>query len=414
LENSGLVVPALAAALDLTFYEQREQESQLLGYLAGKHLLVILDNAEEILDANLVERMLMHAPAVKMVITTRAALNLQQEWFHPIGGMAVDAMEDDQALAAPGATHADAVALFQQCGQRAHPDFDLTRELLHVQRICRLVDGAPLAIELAAAWLKALPCEQVAQEMARSTDFLATSLRNVPARHRIMRAVLEQSWHYLTVDEKRVFRQLSVFEGGFRPSAAQAVADAPLWVLATLVEKSMLHLAQDGRYRIHALLRQLGVEKLAANPQEDAHCRARHSDYSLTFLRDRSSDIVGPRQQVVLREIQEELDNIRTAWLYAAQQGRLMQMGGAMKRCPKPSPPTAASCPYRRRAPSVRRPCRRLAEKCGYWRRRSTYRWRGCQKILPGVCRARYSARQPDHPRQRDPLRPNDHQETPS
>ena len=94
--------------------------------------------------------------------------------------MSVDAASDDHAGGRPSGTQADAIALFQQCAQRAHPDFDLNRELVYVQRICRLVDGAPLAIELAAAWLKALPCEQVAQELTRNIDILATSLRNVP------------------------------------------------------------------------------------------------------------------------------------------------------------------------------------------------------------------------------------------
>ena len=225
---------------------------------------------------------------------------------------------------------ADAVRLFQQSARRANPDFDLDRERVHVQRICRLVDGAPLGIELAAAWLKALSCEQIARELEQSLDFLSTSLRNIPDRHRSMRVVLEQTWHYLSAEEQRVFRRLSIFAGGFRADAAQAVAEASLRMLASLVEKSVLHLAQDGRYRIHSLLRQLAAEKLAGDPSELAAAQARHSTAYMAFLRDRQPSIAGPDQKHVLVEVEEEMDNIRVAWSHATRHQRLDDLYGAL------------------------------------------------------------------------------------
>ena len=327
LDGPELVVPAIAAALHFTFHEQQAQQSQLLAYLAGKQALLILDNAEQILDPALADKVLITAPNVKMLVTTREMLKLQQEWLHPVGGMGMGASNDDRSD--DQGEFDDALLLFQQCAQRVRSDFDLTHELVHPREICRLVDGAPLAIELAAAWLKALPCEQVLQELVRSIDFLAASIRDVPARHRSIRAVLAQSWHYLTEEEQRIFRRLSVFLGGFRADAAQAVASTPIWTLAALVEKSVLQLMRDGRYRIHALLRQYGAEKLTEHSDELDLVRARHSEFYLAFLAKRKQSVAGESQTLVLAEIQDEADNIRAAWTFAAANGRLVDLDRA-------------------------------------------------------------------------------------
>ena len=184
---------------------------------------------------------------------------------------------------------------------------------------CRRVDGVPLAIELSAAWLKTLPCDQIAHELAQSIDFLASSLRNVPERHRSVRAVLEQSWQHLNDEDRRAFRQLAVFVGGFRSEAAEAVAGASLWTLASLVDKSMLQLTQDGRHRTHTLLQRLGAEKLATRPSELAAVQRRHSTYYADFLDARSESIGSLDLQRILAELEEEIDNLRAAWRYAAQ-----------------------------------------------------------------------------------------------
>ncbi len=327
LDGPELVVPAIAAALHFTFHEQQAQESQLLGYLASKQTLLILDNAEQILNPDLVDRILTAAPKVKMVVTTREMLKLQQEWLHPVGGMDVGAAHDfrDDGQDRFG----DALMLFQQCAHRVRPEFNLAHEVANVQEICRLVDGVPLAIELAAAWLKALPCEQVTQELARSIDILASSMQNMPARHRSMRAVLQQSWQYLTEEEQQIFRRLSVFLGGFRADAAQAVASTPIWMLAAFVEKSVLQLMHDGRYRIHTLLRQFGAEKLSEQSDELERVRSHHSEFYLAFLAKRKQSVAGEHQTLVLAEIQDEVDNIRVAWSFAAANCRLADLDRA-------------------------------------------------------------------------------------
>lgn len=314
LDNPMLVVPAVAEALRFTFYTQTEQTEQLLRYLAGKRLLLILDNAEGRLDRTLVERILTSAPQVKLIVTSREALRVPHEWFFPLAGMRLPEPSDGDKDSWQAA---DAVQLFAGNALRARPDFDLVREQVHVTRICQLVDGAPLAIELAAAWLRILPCAQIAEEVERGLDLLATTLHGVPERHRSMSVVLEQTWRQLTGEEQRVFRRLSVFSGKFHPKAAQVVAEASFQTLATLVERSMVHLTGDGYYRMHLLLQRLGAEKLANDAAELTDVQARHAGYYMRFLGTRSKVIAGPQSAEILAEVQAEYDNVRSAWRHA-------------------------------------------------------------------------------------------------
>ena len=243
---------------------------------------------------------------------------MQHEWFFPLAGMrlpeTVDGNED-------GWQEADAVQLFVGNALRARSDFDLSREKVYVKRICRIVDGVPLAIELAAAWLRVLPCAQIAEELDTNLDLLAAKLYDIPDRHRSMRVVLEQSWRQLSHEEQRVFRQLSVFAGQFHPKAAQFVAEASFQALASLVERSMLHLTSDGFYRMHLLLRRLGEEKLASNLVEVTDVRRRHGSYYMRFLVARRETVIGPQSAEVLAEIQVEFDNVRSAWRHAVEHG---------------------------------------------------------------------------------------------
>src|SRR5262249_42139823 len=139
-------------------------------------------------------------------------------------------------------------------------------------------EGMPLGIELGAAWLKTLSCDRIADEIQHSLDFLATPLRNIPERHRSIRAVFDHSWGLLMPDEQAAFRRLSVFRGGFTSEAATAISNVSLNGLAALVDKSLIRATGNGRYDIHELLRQYGAEKLAAAGETEMTHTA-HSDY---------------------------------------------------------------------------------------------------------------------------------------
>src|SRR3989442_9889576 len=153
----------------------------------------------------------------------------------------------------------------------------------------------PLGIELAASWVSVLSCAEIADEIERNIDFLATSMRDVPERHRSLRAAFDQSWRLLSGEQQEVLARLSVFRGDFAREAAAAVADADLRLLSELVSKSLVRRPDFGRYELHELLRQYATEKLADESPPDvlASTRERHARYYLARLAERRGALVG-------------------------------------------------------------------------------------------------------------------------
>ncbi|MEM7030246.1 MAG: tetratricopeptide repeat protein [Chloroflexota bacterium] len=314
------IISAIADAVQFTFYNDVPPKQQLLDYLREKQQLLILDNIEHLIDeAELFSDILANAADVKILVTSRELLNLHEEWHQILQGLSYPETET-----VPADLEAyNAIKLFVQSAKRAQPAFSLTDEAASVLRICQLVEGMPLAIELAAAWLKMFPCDRIATEIESNIDFLATNLRNVPERHRSMWAVFEYSWQLLSDLERGVLMHLSVFRGGFRQEAAKAIIGASLMTLATLVEKSILYTTSAGRYHIHELLRQYVAEKLHEEPEIEAKTRDRHSKYYLTYLNQQGADLNGPQQEQVLSTMQAEIRNVQVAWLHAIQQKNL-------------------------------------------------------------------------------------------
>jgi predicted ATPase len=167
---------------------------------------------------------------------SRQALSLREEWLYPLKG-----------LAAPPSVYAtsledyEAVQLFLSHARRVQPHFDLASQHESIIRICMMTAGLPLAIELAASWLKGLSVTHIAQEIQRNLDFLSTTTRNVEQRHRSMRAVFDQSWTFLSEEERLIFSRLSVFAGGFDREAAEQVADASFSSLAMPLEQAIAY-----------------------------------------------------------------------------------------------------------------------------------------------------------------------------
>ena len=323
---SGLV-SAVAEAANFTFYSSVPPQQQLLNFLRPKNMLLILDNLEELLDdgAGLIAEILAAAPAVKILVTSRQALNMHEAWYHPIQGLSFPPYADEvsEPKRVTSLDRYDAIKLFVQSAGRARVDFSLPAEQAHVVKICQLVEGMPLAIELAAAWLRILSSREIVQEIKRSLDVLSSRLRNTPERHRSIRAVFEHTWQLLMDEELETLMRLSVFRSSFDQPAATFVAQSSLPSLATLVEKSLLSLTNTGRYHMHELLRQFAGEKLAESWQEDAPAHERHSDYYLEFLEARQQKLVGQGLQQTLNEIGREIDNIRRAWDWAIAQHNL-------------------------------------------------------------------------------------------
>ena len=316
------LVTAIASAVGFQFYAGEDPRHQLLDYFRAKHLLLVLDNFEHLLaQAGLVADLLHAAPRLTILTTSREALKLQEEWVRPVEGMAFpveDARHHAAALDQYGA-----LRLFETRARQARADFSLAEEWAGALRICRLVGGMPLAVELAAAWAAVLSCDAIADEIGRSLDFLTASARNVPDRHRSIRAVFESSWERLTPDEQASLRRMSIFRGGFDRAGAAAVAGANLPHLLALADKSLIARRPDGRFESHELLRQLAEEKLAADPADLAETRVRFVAHYADFLAGAVPDLQGRDQIGALRAIEAEIDNVRGAWMLAVSRRHL-------------------------------------------------------------------------------------------
>jgi tetratricopeptide (TPR) repeat protein len=200
-----------------------------------------------------------------------------------------------------------------------------------VSVICTRLEGIPLGIELAATWVRALSCEEIAQEIERNLDFLVVSARDMPERHRSLRAAFDHSWNLLMEDERRALRKLSVFRGGFRREAVERIAAAGLPMLSALADKSLLRRTSAGRYDLHELVRQYAAEHLRDDVQEEESAHERHSSYYMIMLQDRESKLKGPGQVAVVAEVLEEIDNIRAAWEWSAAHGKSLLLRQALR-----------------------------------------------------------------------------------
>ncbi|MCC7208184.1 MAG: AAA family ATPase [Anaerolineae bacterium] len=322
------IVPTIAEALDLRFQPGEDLQVQLVSYLRGRSLLLVLDNFEHLLDGvSIVGDILASTCAVRLLITSRERLNLREEWVYEIHGLDYpinDTVSDIERFAA--------VQLFVHSARRIYPGFRLTQpHKSPIARICRIVGGIPLGIELASAWTRTLPCDEIAREIERSLDILESSARNVLPRHRNMRAAFEPTWNRLSEDERSVFTKLSVFRGGCTREAAEYVAGATLRTLSTLVDKSLLRLDANGqRYSIHELLRQYGEERLCSASNAQNETLDRHCAYYMRLLGEQENHIIFlGRQKEAIEKIDNDLENVRVAWRRAVTQGRLEEISQA-------------------------------------------------------------------------------------
>jgi tetratricopeptide (TPR) repeat protein len=211
----------------------------------------------------------------------------------------------------------ESVEFFISCVRRSLPDYRLREEQrAPVFRICALVDGMPLAIQLAAAWATTLSPEEILEELAADIDILSTRMQDIPDRQRSIRAVFNYSWTLLTRDQQDSLKKLSVFRGGFTLKAARAISGAGVRTLNDLVERSLLQRALDGRFHIHELTRQFADEELANDSQLEANTRDHHLSFYANFLNSHAPNLIGNIVILTkgLEAISTELDNCLAAW----------------------------------------------------------------------------------------------------
>jgi predicted ATPase/DNA-binding CsgD family transcriptional regulator len=298
--------------------DSRNPRQQFFEYLqerADKCVLLILDNFEHLLSGvDIVSDILAITTHLKILVTSRETLNLEEEWIRQIAGMNYPDYENGHQL-----EDYSAVQLFMDRARRIRGDFDLMEDSRSVVEICRLVEGMPLAIELAVGWLKTISPSDIAHELRQNVDILATRSRNLPERHRSIRSVFEHSWRLLSEEERHVLQKLSIFRGGFTRTAAEEVAGASLNTLAGLVDKSLVRLSASGRYDVHELVRQYSMEKVNAAGLTKTFGHA-FMEYYLNMLYQLESGIKAHRQVASLNIIAADFENIRIAWQIATQE----------------------------------------------------------------------------------------------
>jgi predicted ATPase/DNA-binding CsgD family transcriptional regulator len=330
LNRADEILTAMAEATPFRFQQNnRSPREQFFAYLREKQaqqVLLVLDNLEHLLEsANIISEILAITTGLKVLATSREALNLQEEWVRQIAGLDYPGHEDGK----PIETYS-AVQLFLDRARRIRSDLDLAEDSQSVVEICRLVEGMPLAIELATGWLKTLRPADIAHEIRHNLDILATRSRNLPERHRSIRSVFSHSWQLMSENERDVFQKLSVFHSGFTREAAEAVAGASLQILAGLIDKSLVRLSAGGRYDVHELLRQYGAEQVDAANEARAIQRA-YIDYYLGMLHRLERDIKGHQQIAALDAIAADFENVRHAWQLAIEQGCLEVLDQAIE-----------------------------------------------------------------------------------
>lgn len=320
--NSGsFVIPMIADSIGFAFQSgvPTDPKDQLFNYLKEKQLLLLVDNLEHLLKEREIEwfaELIEFAPEIKIILTSREPLNLQNEWVFEVHGLAIPEMLQNR-----DGLQDTSVELFLQRARRANVSFNATsNDYSAIVRICHLVDGMPLGIELAAAWVRTLTCEEIEKEIQRSLDFLSLASRDLPFRHRSMRAVFNHSWDLLPEEEKQTLAYLSVFHGGFGREAVEQVAGASLKTLSALVSKSLVQRLDAGRYDLHELIRQFAFAKLREDANTYSDARNKHSLFFLTLVNKRENVLKSDAQLEVLRELRREIGNIRIAWHTALEQ----------------------------------------------------------------------------------------------
>ncbi|MEM7125074.1 MAG: BTAD domain-containing putative transcriptional regulator [Chloroflexota bacterium] len=337
---------AIVEALGIVMVMEQDSHERVMSFLRNRTLLLVLDNFEHIVDHGpFVAELLQNAPSITVLATSRERLNLQMETLLPLNGLDLPqeeptakpsmlvlislpaSTEKNSAESTAGGTESSgnascsgllqssAISLFVDCAQRASGIFQLTDEnQADVVHICRLTDGMPLGIELAAVWTRVLSCHEIYDRLLENMTLLSTSMPDIPERHRSIQSLIQQSWQGLAPPAQQALAQVSVFRGGWAWQAMQAITGTSLHTLMDLIDHSLIQLDATGRYQIHGLVRQFAQGQLEANAELSAMTTRKHIGYYMGLLNKLASDLNGPEQVRAVHIIDADMSNVRVAW----------------------------------------------------------------------------------------------------
>ena len=308
---------AIANVLDFELTDGALRKAQLIDRLAGKRLLLILDNFEHLgVGVGFLVELLQSCYHLKLFVTSRHRLNLQAEFVYRLEGLGAPAGVDEQEWRDQSLLDYDSIRLFLERASRTSPGFMLTPEnQRHVLAICQFVEGLPLGIELAAALIEHHDVAVVAQQLTNNYAFLAADLADLAPRHRSMSRVLDYSWHLLSSAEAQILAQCAIFHGGFTLDAATAITGATFGQLESLLHQSLLRYADEARFALHELVQHYADEQLEIMPARKSMVMTRFYEYYLKLLHTSQASL--PEQRQLAGVLRLEFDNIRAAWLLA-------------------------------------------------------------------------------------------------
>jgi predicted ATPase/class 3 adenylate cyclase len=329
MTDPELVVSAIVRVLGVTEANGLPLSESLKEYLHHKQILLLLDNFEQVLDAApLISDLLSAAPRLKVLVTSRAVLQLHEEYTYPVPSLS---LPDRQRLPPiEQITQYEAIQLFIERSQAVKPDFTVTNDTAPaVAQICIHLDGIPLAIELAASRTKLFTPHALLSRLENRLQLLTGGPRNAPARHRTLRAAIDWSYHLLDEDEQTLFRRLTVFADGFTLEAIEAMAlEAengefdPLEGITSLLDKGMIHRlgGEETRFSMLETLREYGRERLVAQGEEE-RMRRQHAEYFLRFAEEMAVRLMSSERPAALHRIDKDYENIQSALLYFRSSG---------------------------------------------------------------------------------------------
>jgi predicted ATPase len=354
LNDPELVIPTIAQTLDIQEIADQTLLNLLKASLHWKHILLLLDNFEQVVGAAAyVAELLVTCPMLKVLVTSRAALHVRGEQEFAVPPLAVPDPKHLPDLVT--LSQYEAVALFIQRAQAVKPEFHMTNaNAPAVAEICVRLDGQPLAIELAAARIKVLPPQALLARLGQRLAVLTSGARDAPARQQTLRNTISWSYDLLNAEEQRLFRRLSAFSGGCTLHAIEALytrldkSNAAGWVFdggASLIDKSLLQQReQEGkepRLVMLETIREYGLEALMASEEMEI-TRQAHTLYYLQLAEEAEPELAGPQQSMWIEWLEQDHNNLRAAMHWSLEQARgdeevyrnetALRLGSALRR----------------------------------------------------------------------------------
>jgi non-specific serine/threonine protein kinase len=323
-----LVEPTIASVVGVEETGSGSLADALHERLRSRRALLVLDNFEHVTAAApAAAALLAAAPGLKLLVTSRAVLRLSGEHDYPVPPLSLPT--------AGGAVEAsEAVELFAQRARAARPGFALEEHARAVAEICVALDGLPLALELAAARTRVLSPEDLRDRLERRLPLLERGPADLPERQRTLRATIEWSHELLGEGERRLLARLAVFAGGWNVEAAEAVCDADLDALTSLVEQSLARRRPDGRFSMLQTVREYGLERLEALGEGEP-TRARHAEHFLALAEAAEERLTGADAAQWFERLEADLDNLRAALAWTGSSGETeleLRLATALRR----------------------------------------------------------------------------------